>query len=425
MLVGERSNDGSVDFGFALIGKAVQPPQRSLLVKNTSLTTSGPLSVAVTGDFVVVNDQCSGQPLAPGLSCSIRVRAAPTEAGWRTGTLTVRAMPGGEASTILTVAANYEEADVVLPSSLDFGSVEVGTTSDPRSVLFEGRGQWRLSIAGASPEDFVISNDLCSDATLPLYAKCEVQVSFRPTRPEAFRAALKFESLRGGDSVTLSVALSGKGHTATAHLQTDPGVVDFGTPGIQCVNDRRRATVKVHNVGRTPTGALALAVAEPFAVLDDDCQGRVLAPDASCSVQVVFLPTRSEPASGALAISASPGGTAGTILKAVGLNADYQLEWPPSVDYGRVALGAMSAPRIFTIHNPTTEVLNKLSAGFEGANVDEFAIVRNTCPIFSSADQTCALEVVFKPTRIGPSTATLRGSSWCARASTALLGEGY
>lgn len=76
-----------------------EQPVGALGAVQTVTVTAGfhPLTVrriVATGsdadDFLVVNESCSGEPLAPGASCTAQVRFAPSAAGARTATLVVR-----------------------------------------------------------------------------------------------------------------------------------------------------------------------------------------------------------------------------------------------------------------------------------------------------------------------------------------------
>jgi alpha-tubulin suppressor-like RCC1 family protein len=86
----------ALTFGEQALG-TLSPPQRV-----TVTNPAGPLTVkrvVATGadgdDFLVVDDGCAGETLAPADSCTVAVRFAPAAAGPRTATLAVRAT-GGE-----------------------------------------------------------------------------------------------------------------------------------------------------------------------------------------------------------------------------------------------------------------------------------------------------------------------------------------
>lgn len=90
------------DFGSVTVG------QMSALVTFTIMNgggaSTGGLTTTITGvdfaSFMIASNSCAA-PLAPGASCTIMVRFAPTSPGARTATLAVSATPGGTLSALL------------------------------------------------------------------------------------------------------------------------------------------------------------------------------------------------------------------------------------------------------------------------------------------------------------------------------------
>jgi hypothetical protein len=93
----------SNNFGTITVG--MQSANAILTVTNTgdqatsAITTGGTGS---TGDFNLVSDNCNGQTLAGGASCTLTIAFKPTSYGQKTMTGTVSATTGGNANTSLT-----------------------------------------------------------------------------------------------------------------------------------------------------------------------------------------------------------------------------------------------------------------------------------------------------------------------------------
>ncbi len=122
--------------GITAIGDAAAP--LALVVQNGGPVTTGSIALAVTGDFTETSD-CS--TLAPGATCTVTIRFAPTAAGSRTGQLTVTASPGGSASAALSGIAQPR---------LEIVALDGGPVDDPHDL--------GLGIVGAiSPPDLVIT----------------------------------------------------------------------------------------------------------------------------------------------------------------------------------------------------------------------------------------------------------------------------
>ena len=101
-------------------------------------------------------------------------------------------------------------------------------------------------------------------------------------------------------------------------LAVTPGVRDFGRVGTG--GSSAAQSFAVTNVGDTPTGDLALVLAgDAFKVAADGCSSNALAPGASCTVQVAFVPDAAGPAIGTVRVAASPGGSVEASLTGVGL----------------------------------------------------------------------------------------------------------
>jgi hypothetical protein len=94
-------------FGSTPAGTPSNPTQ--FTVTNTSLGTSGAISVSFTGanasEFGVTQDNCSGHTLVGSATCTLSVRFAPSSAGSKSATLEVSATPGGLTSSNLSGTA--------------------------------------------------------------------------------------------------------------------------------------------------------------------------------------------------------------------------------------------------------------------------------------------------------------------------------
>jgi len=149
------------------------------------------------------------------------------------------------------VVITYTVPISISPSSIDFGSQAIGSTSAPRTVTLSDTGSAPIavesvSLVGANLGDFVISADGCSGKTVAAGSQCTVQVAFAPTATGARFATLRFVDDAAG---TLHfVDLTGAG-TTLADVR-----VAISGPASAPTNSQNTYAITVSNVG--PSTAL-------------------------------------------------------------------------------------------------------------------------------------------------------------------------
>ena len=95
---------------------------------------------AVTGDFVET-DNCAGQTLATGATCTFNISFAPTKTGTRSGQLTIYAnIPGGQATVSLSGTGTAAAAVVLTPLTLTFPATLINQTAASQIVTVANTG---------------------------------------------------------------------------------------------------------------------------------------------------------------------------------------------------------------------------------------------------------------------------------------------
>ena len=199
--------------------------------------------VAVSGNFAIAANSCTGATVQPNATCTVNVTFNPTgnNAGNRTGTLTFRdnAADSPQAVSLSGTAVN---AVTITPSPIGFGSVKVGTTSATVTVIFTNNqavpvifnaanpaNNAGLSIttaptSGAIPQgEFVIvavsgtTPNCVSAASVAAGASCVVGVQFKPTGNTGFSGlfGIRTGSLTFRDNAAGSPQTVGLGGLAT------------------------------------------------------------------------------------------------------------------------------------------------------------------------------------------------------------------
>ncbi len=178
------------------------------------------------------------------------------------------------------------------PGSYDFGLRQVNNNANQAYLQLRNNGLavapiYSLDISGPGSGAFWIGQSNCYGANLNPGESCTVQVNFGPGDAIEYSAQLRAGS-EGGTS--FSAGLSGEGGRAIIAPLVDPtnfGAAAVGSPGVT-------RAIEVTNSGNYPGGAFIAIVAGgavgSFHLLDENCTGFQLSPEASCTLLVNFRP---------------------------------------------------------------------------------------------------------------------------------------
>jgi hypothetical protein len=158
-------------------------PGRTLFsVSNTGGRATGPITASIAAPFMLGADGCQRHTLAPGASCMVEVLFNSLVGGEFERALDFEADPGGHATTRLRGLAPYRYTPAPTPGSFEFGEVDIGKTSAPKTTTLTNTGldPWIIDAVLIPPDDFVITQDTCNHAELAAGASCQVTFVFRP-----------------------------------------------------------------------------------------------------------------------------------------------------------------------------------------------------------------------------------------------------
>ena len=278
----------SVDFGELTVG---QDSSEDFSIENVGTADLTISDISVDGgDFTVVSD-CG--VVAAGESCTATVTFAPGAAGDQSATVTVSSDDADEPTVTVAVSGSATEASVeadidVNPTSVEFGSVLVGTSTDPFDVTVSNVGGEDLvviqsQITGDGAGAFSIVESTCS--TVAGGSSCTISVNFTPTDTVAYEAALGIVS-SDADEPAVAVFLTGAGMedvVLPANIVASTDAVDFGE-----VAGETTAEVTFTNTGEEDFTATDISATGAFSV-SSDCS--FVAAGDSCTAVVTFSPT--------------------------------------------------------------------------------------------------------------------------------------
>jgi hypothetical protein len=188
------------------------------VVKTITISNSGDLPAGFfigviaggdSGSYRLLDESCTMAELAPAGTCTAHVRFAPESPGTKIARLAFFG-DGDDGMMVQLEGEGVLPAAAIGPGSFDFGSQEAGTRSASHAFAVSNPGTTPLhlnqaSIGGSELDQFVISSDECSGASLAPGEECVVRVRFAPDGVGAKQALLRVS----GDAPTVVSQLSG------------------------------------------------------------------------------------------------------------------------------------------------------------------------------------------------------------------------
>ncbi len=179
----------SLSFGVLQVGLTSAP--QSVTITNVSSHAVVFSGISASGDYTESNT-CPGT-LNAGLSCSITVSFAPTAAGVRNGSVTLKDNdPGSPTQTIALTGTGATSAMTLLPSSLSFPGETPGSSGPPLSITLYNDGVATVNITSVaiSPARGTFTQTNNCPPTLSAGASCVIQVIFTPPDTGTYKATL-------------------------------------------------------------------------------------------------------------------------------------------------------------------------------------------------------------------------------------------
>jgi hypothetical protein len=282
----------------------------SLTIAQGSSGTSQITVVPVNGFSGSVNLSASGLPNGvtagfspnPTTTTSTLTLTASGTATKGTFTLTITGTSGPLTHTTtiqLTITAGGGPLVSLVPSSLAFGNVVVGTTSGAKTVTLTNTGSATLNISSiAVSGDFVqkIVAKSCG-STVPAGQSCVIKITFTPTQLGARTGAITITDNAPDSPQT--VPLSGTG-TAQATLTPTSHMFPSEPVGVSSL----AYVFTLSNKQKVPLTGITPSTTGDFAITTTTC-GSTLAAKSKCTISVAFTPTQTGLRTGTLQVSDS------------------------------------------------------------------------------------------------------------------------
>lgn len=271
---------------------------------------------------------------------------------------------------------------------------------------------------------------IATDSTTCTTNNCwSVYGSNLPNAPAiALAAAPHMPAGSGGVLGMLRVATYGRGiwqiplrtaATPAVHgMQVVPTALSFPDTAVSTVSAAQSITLT--NTGNVVLNVSAFAMTGDFTETDN-CTTSPIAIGGSCTVQMVFAPSRTGARTGQMTIYADvPGGQATVALNGNGLPAPAVVLNPTSAVFPTTNIGSSSAVINITISNTggvTAALQTPVASG-------DFSLTANTCGSSLAAQNGCTVSLVFKPTAFGTRSGTLTVATSAGTLAAPLTGIG-
>lgn len=202
----------ALNFGTIISG---QTSTLNITVSNTGSANLVISSVSSPASpFSITGNTCLFTTIAPGGSCQITVKFAPTTVGTFNSSITIASNDPDTPNVTVNITGTSILTNVdVNPLSINFGDVTVGSSSSPQNVTVRNIGVNDLEITSVrypgSP--FRITNDTCKDKTLIPGETCTISIVFNPTRVAYYNNYYLTINTNDLERPKVRVSLTGRG----------------------------------------------------------------------------------------------------------------------------------------------------------------------------------------------------------------------
>jgi hypothetical protein len=269
-------------------------------------------SVSASGGYQQTNN-CS--TISPHESCAVEVSFKPGTVGTLNGAITISDNAPSSPQVVSLFGTGIAPVQVT-PSTVDLGTVAVGTSSQPQSITLKAAPGVSFSINQISASGNFEQVNNCP-TSLQGGQSCTIKVAFHPTVNTLVNGALAVSTAFGNIPLAFSAALTGTGSgKVVSHVSVQPDVLNFGNKGADLVDNVQALTVTntSHNTSLSVHGISlsgspnAVGAFPMYKINSSTCSG-MLAPLAQCTIEVAFSASFSrlfpESYPGALTISDS------------------------------------------------------------------------------------------------------------------------
>jgi Abnormal spindle-like microcephaly-assoc'd, ASPM-SPD-2-Hydin len=391
-----NANPTSLSFGNVTVG--------STSSKSETLTNAGPGTVTisqanVTGAGFSVTGLTLPTVLSANQSVTVTVKFAPAAAGAGSGNLAIVSDASNSPLNIPASATGVTAGTLAAnPTSLSFGSVQVGTSTTLSETLTNTGGsnvtisQANVTGAAFSVTGLTLPTTLTPNQTVTFTAK------FSPTAASAVTGNVVIVS--DASNSPLNISTSGTG-LASGSLNANPSSANFGNV---VLGKSKTAPVTVTNSGGVSvTISKVVATGSGFSFTGPSLP-ITINPGLSSTFNATFTPSASGSSSGALTISSNANNpTLAVPLQGTAVTQGQLTPSPTSLSFGNVVVGSNKS-LTETLTNSGGSSLTISAASVSGSG---FSLVGLTLPLTLNASQSTTFSLKFAPASAGAASGNI------------------
>jgi len=260
------------------------------------------------GGVAATTGGVAGSVIAPGGRGGVG-----TDTGGTSGIIAGAGGAGGTSDTTPPAGCKLS----VLPETLDFGPVPVGTASQPKAVTATNLGNGtcsKLVIYVHDGQHFPVSQTPCSGQTLDPNHSCIALFTFNPDLVGPF---ITDGSITPAEAPPTQFFLSGQGQDPTPQLTMNPTSVDFKLRDVGSVASME---FTVTNGGGADTGTIGVLLNgwPAFSVVNNQCGSASLPKGGRCTFTLLFIPPTIGPGQVQIDAKSASGGKATSFASGTG-----------------------------------------------------------------------------------------------------------
>ena len=231
----------TLDFGSVYVGATASLPITITNVSSTTQTPDFAGGAPIDADNFGGSQNCAGVPLDPGAVCTFTYTFNPATPGAHSSTTTIQIDTD---SFPISMSGTGLSPFTVVPTSLDFGSVDVGATASlPVTITNVSGVSQTPDYAGGAPidADNFGGSQNCAGVTLTAGGSCAFTYTFSPATPGAHSSNTTIQI----DSESFQITMRGTGVEPMADL----AVSIAASPSPAKARGKLDYTVTVRNAG--------------------------------------------------------------------------------------------------------------------------------------------------------------------------------
>ncbi len=384
------ANPISLSFGSVQVGSNQSLSETVTNAGGSSVTIS---QVGISGTGFTLSGITAPVTLTAGQSATFSVKFAPAAAGSVSGNVTVTSNASNPTLTIpLSGTGVAPGALTANPTSLSFGSVQVGSNSSlSETVTNTGGSSVTISQVGISGTGFTLSG-ITAPVTLTAGQSATFSVKFAPAAAGSVTGNVTITS--NASNSTLAIPLSGTG-VAPGALTANPSSLSFGSVQVgsnsslsETVTNTGGSSVTISQVGISGTGFTLSGITAPV----------TLTAGQSATFSVKFAPAAAGSVTGNVTITSNASNSTLAIpLSGTGVAPGALGANPISLSFGSVQVGSNSSLSE-TVTNAGGSSVTISQVGVSGTG---FTLGGITAPVTLTAGQSATFSVKFAPTSAG------------------------